>query len=170
MASWSIEPFDHNRYGPKIGGVPFGEVDRGPHLIQCGQGRGLPARQVSSWSIQPFGHSTPTSQTGQDRQRSDSTGRTVLQTVAQKRILSLLLVLLTAVQRWQKLQLRKVTTKMVNKQTWSEQLNTQNWHIQDARCECITKITWLCKIINCTSLKAVASCKTITSNFQILQF
>jgi len=63
----------------------------GPHLTQCGQGRGLPACQVSSSSIQPFGHSTPTSQTGQDRQTdrqtcqwSDSIGRTVLQMVAQK--------------------------------------------------------------------------------------
>jgi len=49
---------------------------------------GLPACQVSSWSVQPFGHNTPTSQTDrqtdrQDRQRSDSIGRTVLQTVAQ---------------------------------------------------------------------------------------
>jgi len=35
--------------------------------------------------MQPFGHNTPTLQTdGQDRQRSDSIGRTVLQTVAQK--------------------------------------------------------------------------------------
>jgi len=34
---------------------------------------------------QPFGHSTPTSQTGQtDRQRSDSIGQSILQTVAQK--------------------------------------------------------------------------------------
>jgi len=39
-------------------------------------------------SVQPFGHSARTLQTGQtdrqDRQRSDSIGRTVLQTVAQK--------------------------------------------------------------------------------------
>jgi len=41
-----------------------GELD--PHLWQRGQGRGLPACQVSSWSLQPFGHSAPTSQTGQD--------------------------------------------------------------------------------------------------------
>jgi len=44
-------------------------------------GRGVPACQVSSWSIQPFGHNTPTSQTDrqdrtdrQHRQRSDSLG------------------------------------------------------------------------------------------------
>ena len=76
---------------------PFGECELSPHLTQCGQGWGLPASQVSSWSIQPFGHNTPTlqtdrtdRQTGQtdrtDRQRSDSIGRTVLQTVAQNRI------------------------------------------------------------------------------------
>jgi len=42
-----------------------------PHLTQCGQGWVLPARQVSSWSVQPFHHNTPMSQTGktgQDRQ------------------------------------------------------------------------------------------------------
>jgi len=37
----------------------------GPHLTQCGLGQGLPLCQVSSWSIQLFGHNTPTSQTGQ---------------------------------------------------------------------------------------------------------
>ena len=29
---------------------------QGPHLTQCGLGRGLPLYQVASWSIQPFGH------------------------------------------------------------------------------------------------------------------
>jgi len=78
--------------GRKLGGdcAPLGEGELSPHLTQCGQDRGLPARQVSSWSVQPFGHSARTSQTdwtGQDRthrQRSDSIGRTVLQTVEQK--------------------------------------------------------------------------------------
>jgi len=57
---------------------PFEETQLGPHLQQCGQGQGLPACQVSSWSIQPFGRSrpTPTSQTDRtdraDRQRSDN--------------------------------------------------------------------------------------------------
>jgi len=87
---------------------PFGAGELGPSLTQCGQGRGLSACQFSSWSAQPFGHNTRTSQTGhdrqtdrvtvrpmlsarclsylrQDRQRSDSIGRTVLQTVAPKR-------------------------------------------------------------------------------------
>jgi len=64
----------------------LGEGELGPHLKQCGQGQGLPACQVSSWSIQLFGHNTPTLQTdrtGQTGRRSDSIGRTVLQTVAQ---------------------------------------------------------------------------------------
>ena len=40
----------------KLGAVPlWGEL--GPHLTQCGLGRGLPLYQVTSWSIQPFGHS-----------------------------------------------------------------------------------------------------------------
>ena len=43
----------------------LGKGQLGPHLTQCGQGRGLPAYQVSSWSIQPFGHNIPTTQTGQ---------------------------------------------------------------------------------------------------------
>jgi len=40
----------------KEGGVvPFsGLGGLGPHLTQCGQGRGLPPYQVASWSIQPF--------------------------------------------------------------------------------------------------------------------
>ena len=57
-------------HGPKIGGpYPLGEGELGPHLTQYGQGRGLPACQVSSWSVQPFGHSAPTLQTDRtDRQ------------------------------------------------------------------------------------------------------
>jgi len=55
------------------GPCPFGEGQLGPHLTHCGQGRGLPAHQVSSWSIQPFGHSTPTLQTGQSDRRTDRT-------------------------------------------------------------------------------------------------
>jgi len=67
----------------------LGEGELGPHLTQCGQGRDLPACQVSSWSVQPFGHNTPTLQTDRqtdwtDRQRTDSIGRTILQTVARK--------------------------------------------------------------------------------------
>jgi len=39
----------------------------------CGQGLGIPARQVSSLYIQPFGHSTPTSHTGQTDRQTDRT-------------------------------------------------------------------------------------------------
>ena len=70
---------------------PFGEGELGPHLTQCIEGRSLPACQVSSSSVQPFGHNIPTLQTdrtdrsGQtDRQRSDRIGRTALQTVVQQ--------------------------------------------------------------------------------------
>jgi len=85
VASWSIELFGHNRHGQKLGAVPLwgrrtwvpistsvsftGLLRRYINavllLIQFGKGRGLPARQVSSWSVQPFGHNTPTLQTGQ---------------------------------------------------------------------------------------------------------
>jgi len=80
VASSSIWPNGRNRYGPKIGGLcPFGGGGAGspsntiwpePRPVCC---------QVSSWSIQPFGHSAQT-----DRQRSHSIGWTVLKTVAQK--------------------------------------------------------------------------------------
>jgi len=56
MASSSIQPFGHNRHGPKTGGhAPFrGEL--GPHLTQRLLGRGLPPYQVASRFIQTFGH------------------------------------------------------------------------------------------------------------------
>jgi len=64
----------------------------GPYLTQCGLGRVLRPYQVASWSIRPFGHNTPTLETDwqtdktdiQDRQRSHSIERNVLQTVARK--------------------------------------------------------------------------------------
>ena len=67
--------------GEKLGAVPLlGELD--PHLTQCGWGQGLPACQVSSWSIQPFGHNTPMSQTDrrdrQDRETERQTDRTTV--------------------------------------------------------------------------------------------
>jgi len=43
-------PFRHNRH------APFWGRELGPHLTQCGLGRDLPAYQVASWSIHPFGH------------------------------------------------------------------------------------------------------------------
>jgi len=45
--------------------VPIGTGELSPHLTQCGLGRGLPPYQAASWFIQPFGHNTPTLQTGQ---------------------------------------------------------------------------------------------------------
>jgi len=54
-SSWDGRPFGDNRYGRKIGGcAPLREL--GPHLTQCGVGRGLPSYQVVAWSIQPFSH------------------------------------------------------------------------------------------------------------------
>jgi len=93
--NWHLDSSSHlatTDMGWKLGELcRFGGGRARLHLTQCGQGRGLPGCQVSSWSIQPFGHNTPTSQTGQtdrqdgtDRQRCDSIGQTVLQTVAQE--------------------------------------------------------------------------------------
>jgi len=59
VASWCIQPFGHNRNGPKIGeGAPlhFWEGELGLHLAQCGLNQGPPLCQVPSWSIQRFGH------------------------------------------------------------------------------------------------------------------
>jgi len=49
----------------KNGGCALLRGELGPHLTQCGWGQGLRPCQVSSWYIQPFGHNTPMSQTGQ---------------------------------------------------------------------------------------------------------
>jgi len=59
-ASSSIQPFGHNRHGPKLGGsgcAHFLEV-AGPtsNTMLRSVGRGLPPYQVASSSIQPFGH------------------------------------------------------------------------------------------------------------------
>ena len=59
---------------------PFGEGDLGPHLTECGQGRGLPACQVSPGSIRPLAtihqrhrqNRTDRQDRQRDRQRSDS--------------------------------------------------------------------------------------------------
>ena len=52
-SSWDGRPFGHNEHGPKVGRGCWG---LGPHLTQCGLGRGLPLYQVASSSTQPFGH------------------------------------------------------------------------------------------------------------------
>jgi len=48
VASLSIQPFSHNRHGPKIGGYALFWGELGPHVTQCSQGRGLPPYQVTS--------------------------------------------------------------------------------------------------------------------------
>jgi len=67
---WRLHPSSHlatTDTGRKLLAVgPFGGGDLSPHLTQCGQDRSLPTCQVSSWSVQPFGHNRPTLQTGQD--------------------------------------------------------------------------------------------------------
>jgi len=62
-----------DRFATRDMGRKLGEM--GPHLTQCGQGRGLPPCQVSSWSIQPFRHNTPTLQTGQTTVRQHRANR-----------------------------------------------------------------------------------------------
>jgi len=58
---------------------------RGTHLTQCGQGQGLPACKFHlDLSNRLATIRERHRQTGQTRQRSDSIGRTVLETVAQK--------------------------------------------------------------------------------------
>ena len=81
-----IHPAGHNKHGLKVWGcAPLGEWELSPYLTQCGQCWGLPACQVSSWSVQPFGWtSQPGSQTDRTGQRCDGIGRTILQTFAQK--------------------------------------------------------------------------------------
>ena len=95
---WHLDPSSHlattdRLMGRKLGKwlCPFGGGRPGSpssRLTHRGQGQGLPARQVSSGSVQPFGHkyANVKDRTGQrDRQRYDSIGRNVLQTVAQTR-------------------------------------------------------------------------------------
>jgi len=59
------------------------------HLTQCSLGQGLPMYQVAS-SIQPFGHNTPTLQTGRqtDNEWSDRIGETVFGRLFVKRFVS----------------------------------------------------------------------------------
>ena len=87
-----MQPFGRNRYGPKIGGyAPLGRGAGSPPNTMWPGPR--PTCMPSFILIRPtMGHNTPTSQTSRqtdrtgqrDRQRTDSIGRTVLQTVAQK--------------------------------------------------------------------------------------
>jgi len=80
---WDGRPFGHNRHGPKSGGtaaVPLSEGELGRHLIQ----RGLTEAYLhTKWHPDPSNSLVTihhrNRQTGQDRQPSDSIGRTVLQ-------------------------------------------------------------------------------------------
>jgi len=83
-----MQPFGRNSNGPKIVGcAPLGEGELGPHLTQCGQGRGLPAAKFHldpSNRLDTVHERHRRNRTDrQDRQQTDSIGRTVLQTVAQ---------------------------------------------------------------------------------------
>jgi len=42
--------------GQKLGGCTLLVGELGPHVTQCGLGKGLPSYQAASLSIQPFGH------------------------------------------------------------------------------------------------------------------
>jgi len=56
VASSSIQPFGHNRYGPKIGegAVPLlGEGELCPHLTQCGPGRPAEAYFCTKLRLHP---------------------------------------------------------------------------------------------------------------------
>jgi len=68
-----MQPFRRDGYGPKIwrGCSPLGERELGPHLTQCGQGRGLPA---AKFQLDPSNRLATihqrhrqTDRTGQDR-------------------------------------------------------------------------------------------------------
>ena len=84
---WHLDPSSRwasTDIGRKLwAAVPLFGEELGPHLTQCGRGRVLPRWQVSSWSIQPFGHNNQRyGQYRQTGQRSHSIGRTVVQTIA----------------------------------------------------------------------------------------
>ena len=101
VTSWSIQPFGHNRHWPKIGGYAaffLGGGQLGPHLAQCGRGRGLPPCQwfhldpSNRLAIMHQRHIQDRQTDRQDRhtrQRSSRIGRTVLQTVSQKSLTTL---------------------------------------------------------------------------------
>jgi len=80
-------PFGHNRHGPKSGGwcAPFRGTGAGPYLRQCGW---VEAYLRTKWYPDPSNRLATIHQryrqTG--RQRSHSTQRTVLQTVAQNSV------------------------------------------------------------------------------------
>ena len=89
MASYSIPPFGHNRYRPEIGGcAPLGEGGaRSPSNTMWPGSRPTctPSFIVIHRTVWPqYTNVTDRTNRQTERQRSDSTGRTALQTVAQK--------------------------------------------------------------------------------------
>jgi len=65
LIPWHLDPSSclATTDGPKIGVCAhLREGELGPNLIRGGQGRGLLPGHVSSGSMQPFGHNTPTSE------------------------------------------------------------------------------------------------------------
>jgi len=85
---WSIHRFGHNRHGPKIGGWGALWVEAGSPSNTVWPGPRptiIPSGIVIHPTVWPQYVNVTDRQTGQtDKQRSDSTGRTVLQTVAQE--------------------------------------------------------------------------------------
>jgi len=83
VASWSIEPFGYNRHGENWGLCPFGEGELGPHHNVAW----AEAYLRTKWHPKPSNHLATIHQCYRqtDRQRSDSTGRTILQMVAPKK-------------------------------------------------------------------------------------
>jgi len=60
---WDGRPYQ-SKVSRKVGAVvPLSVGELSSHVTQCRLGRDLPPWQVASWSIQPFGHNTPTLQT-----------------------------------------------------------------------------------------------------------
>jgi len=59
VVSSSIQPFGHNRHGPKTGGCAHFRRELRSHLTQRRLGRGLPPYQVASCSIQQFHYNRP---------------------------------------------------------------------------------------------------------------
>ena len=84
-----MQPFGRNRYGPKIGGLcPFsgGKAGSPPNTMWPGpRPTCMPSFILIRQTVWPQYTNVTDRQTDrQDRQRTDSIGRTVLQTVAQK--------------------------------------------------------------------------------------
>jgi len=87
----AVWPFGHNGHGPKIGACAplLGGAGFPSNNVACAeayQSTTMPSFILIHPTIWPQYTNVTDRQTGQtDRQRPDSTGRTVLQTVAQKR-------------------------------------------------------------------------------------